>query len=430
MVKVLIISRSAWNDSRNDTLSNIFQKFNHKELANIYCREELPNNELCHQYFRITEGQLINNVFKRAPYAGEKLIFDIEKKNNYYTNRAAKEKFYYDYFRTKRLIVFLWLREILWALGKWKSDNLISFLKEFKPDVIFAEAYDVFYMYRLINFSKKITGCPLILYHADDRATLTRFSINPLFWVNRVILKLTVSKAIRKASINYCIIDKQKDVYTKIFGNRFKIINKSASFLEKPGFAEIQKPIHIVFAGNIIYGRWKTLTKVSRIINELNSDDCQVILDIYTGNPVPKKMKYELLKHKGVNLKGFVSKEKLLEIQKSADILLHVESLDLKEKLSTRLSFSTKLVDFFELGKCIIAIGWEQAASIDYLIKHNGAITITDVNKIKEELEKIITRPDLINKFAAGAYNLGKEYHNKQKKPLLFRKDIEQLKYK
>ena len=46
---VLILSRDSWNDtnSSGNTMSNYFKNWDSKCIANIYCRDEIPDNKIC-----------------------------------------------------------------------------------------------------------------------------------------------------------------------------------------------------------------------------------------------------------------------------------------------------------------------------------------------------------------------------------------------
>jgi len=108
---------------------------------------------------------------------------------------------------------------------------------------------------------------------------------------------------------------------------------------------------------------------------------------------------------------GGVSYEKIPQIQEDADILVHVESMDLKERLEVRHSFSTKLVDYFYRSRCIFAVGTPDVASIEYLIKNDAALVATNVVEIKNQLNRIINNPSIINEYAIKAWECGKKNH-------------------
>ena len=74
--------------------------------------------------------------------------------------------------------------------------------------------------------------------------------------------------------------------------------------------------------------------------------------------------------------------EKIKELQKAADIQVHVEGLSLKARLTVHQSFSTKLVDLFALGKCIFVVGPRDVASVSHLLKNDAAIVASEENEV------------------------------------------------
>lgn len=92
----------------------------------------------------------------------------------------------------------------------------------------------------------------------------------------------------------------------------------------------------------------------------------------------------------------------------NGDIVLHLESFDDVEKEKTRLSFSTKIVDCLNSGRALMAIGWDRAACIDYLIKNDAAMVATDVNGISNLSNEIQLDRNILKEYADKAWTCGK----------------------
>ena len=180
----------------------------------------------------------------------------------------------------------------------------------------------------------------------------------------------------------------------------------------------------MIYAGNLHVGRWKTLQKLAEAIKEINKDNIKIQLDIYTGKSVSDEKLNRIKIDNSIKVHDFIPYSQLIEIQKKSDILLHVESFNLKERLITFLSFSTKIVDFFEMGKCILAIGWEQSAPIKYLLEKDAALVITDTNKIQSVLTAILDTPDIIVDYKMKARKCGQSYHERDKVLSAFKSDL------
>lgn len=426
-IKILLISRNAWDNKAGNTYSNFFQEFESDQLAQIYCRDELPDNELCMNYFCISEKKLVKSVFNRKKAGAVVTTREIAENAELQQAANAGNKFY-SVFRHYRFTLLLWVRELIWLLGEWKSKELDGFICDFNPDVIYTDAYDTLYTYRVLNYVRKVANVPYVMFHCDDQLTYRKFSLSPLFWVNRYLLRQHVKKAIKQASINYCIIDEQLRVYNSIVPANYKILNKCADFNKEHKASDIHKPIQIVYAGNLHLGRWKTLQKLAEAIKAINTEEEKIKLDIYTGKSVSVKKLNKISIHPSITIHNFVPYKQLLEIQKEADILLHVESFNLKERLITYLSFSTKIVDFFELGKCILAIGWKESAPVKYLTDKDAALVISNLQEIKSKLELIINNPEIIIEYGEKAWNCGENYHEKLVILESFKNDLVKIK--
>ena len=121
------------------------------------------------------------------------------------------------------------------------------------------------------------------------------------------------------------------------------------------------------------------------------------------------------LNSNGCHFKGSVPKSEVKQIQKEADIVVFVESLDKKHRMDARLSFSTKLTDYFSSGKCIFAIGDKSIAPIQYLQENNAAIIATEYSQIEEKLIDVLSCRKKIIQYGRNAFECGKRNHEEQK---------------
>ena len=87
--------------------------------------------------------------------------------------------------------------------------------------------------------------------------------------------------------------------------------------------------------------------------------------------------------------------------------------------MDARLSFSTKLTDYFKNGKCIFAIGDKDIAPIIYLRENECAVIANDYSEIEEKLRSLIDEPEKINVYSRKAFDCGMKNHNA--------KDIEEI---
>ena len=162
--------------------------------------------------------------------------------------------------------------------------------------------------------------------------------------------------------------------------------------------------------GNIGSGRWKILAKIVEAINDINSIEKKLELLIFTLSPISKRIKYQL--NVGAShLMEPISETEKMNTLKKADILIHVEPTNTKDRLMFRLSFSTKLVDYFYNAKCILAMGGE-TASMRYLKENKAGIVELDEKNIKNRLIELVENPNLIMEYSEKSWACGVRNHN------------------
>lgn len=411
-VRILIISGEAWRDESNggNVLTNIFYPLKDKfEFAQIYTNPAMPNNSICDRYFHISESKVIGSFFKRSTLGEELLKETIEKFRVQDVQSTTNLLF------VKRYIpnVGIFVQNLLWRFSKWKTDELTTFVKEYNPDIIFAPMYYGLFLHRLDRYVANLTGKKIISYVSDDHLSYNHFSFSPAFWLNRLILRHNVIKTAKYYSLLYTMTQEQLMEYQPILKVPMKILTKSGDFNIEPVFKEnYQFPIKLIYAGNLIYNRYKTLAKLVKVIRKLNQDQLCFQLDIYTQTPITEELKELLHDGRSSFLNGKISTEELKIKYSESDILLHVESFELKQKLLTRISFSTKIVDLLHSRRAVMAICWDQSSPYKYLKREDAAICVSDLSEIDNTLLSIRNNPQLLRIYAEKAWECGLRNHN------------------
>lgn len=80
-----------------------------------------------------------------------------------------------------------------------------------------------------------------------------------------------------------------------------------------------------------------------------------------------------------------------------------------------RLSFSTKITDYFSAGKCIFAIGPADIAPMDYFKREDAAICVNDKAQIERAINMLVSTPSIIDDYAEKALDCGRKNHSKEK---------------
>ncbi|MEX1307718.1 MAG: hypothetical protein AB1Z19_04245 [Eubacteriales bacterium] len=422
-MKVLVLSQTPWrnDNSFGSSYSSIFGGMDDIEFANIYCRAGLPQNNICHHHFYISESALVKNLINKKVPTG-RVIETVQSEQS-----VSQEPKAYKSARVLRWQIFYWAQAMFWAVSRWKSQALIDFIDDFDADILFFPIYYSEYTNRVAKFITEHTKKKLIIYISDDIYTLRQFSLSPFYWIRRFMLRPRVKNMIKRCELLYVISDVQKKSYERIFGKETKVLTKGADFSNKPKNKAQQGVVRMLYTGNIGSGRWRVLAEIAKSLKALNAEKQKVILDIYTLTPITKKMKAALDVAGSAKLHGGVSSAQVKKLQAQADVLVHVESFSFKERLKVYQSFSTKLVDYMHMGKCIFAAGPEEVASIQHLIQNDAAIIATGKNEIPEKLSILVEQPDQIAEYASKAWACGKKHHEITTIQTMIRNDMNKV---
>lgn len=411
--KVLVVSTNAWRDNTGiNTLIDFFKCWDADRIAQIYAKSALPKTSVCNKFFRISENAMIKSVLNRKVKPGS-VVFNEVDGSVADADADAEGKRYSGKGKRGKMLSFL--REIVWKLGRWRSKELDSFIDDFDADILFIPVYPTTYMCRIQKYVMKRTGKPVVSYLADDNYSFKNVSKNPLSLFMRLIQRKYVRYIVKNSSKLLVIAPKQKEEYDRIFGCDSDILTKGIDFSqisyeEKP----LNNPIKMVYTGKLIIGRWISLSKIAEALGDINKDGVRVELDIYTTDTLTAEQE-KALNRNGSTVKGALSLDEVQKVQKAADVLVFVESLEKKYKNAARLSFSTKITDYLKNGKCIFAIGDKDIAPIDYFDRYDSAVTATTYDEIGEKLKWLADDPEQIYVYSRKAFECGKEHHDKEK---------------
>ncbi len=414
--KVLVVGINPWIDNTGiNTLINFFSHWGTDNLAHLYTRQQLPNTAICERFFRISETAVMQSVYKRSVITGQQVC-----NNPAGTDTKEEQKHY----QKKHTPLMSLMRELVWLLGKWKTPALKQFLDEFDADVLFFPVYSGIYMCRLQNFIRKYTKKPVILYSSDDNYSYQSVAKDPLSLFLRFWLRKQEKKLFDHAAKVLVIAPKQKEEYDRLFKTDCGILTKGIDFSVIPYEEKnINSPIKLVYTGKLIIGRWKSLAAIAEALGTINRNETRAELDIYTTDTLTEEQKAALNRN-GCSVKGALALNEVQKVQREADVLIFVESLEPQFKNAARLSFSTKITDYLKNGKCIFAIGDRGIAPIDYFNRYDAAITASTYEEIGQQLTRLIDHPAQITKYSKKAYECGKEHHSIEKMDEVLRNAI------
>ena len=419
-MRILVISRSAWrnDNSTGNTLTDFFAGFSDAEIFSLCMREQPPQNGVAKRHFYISEKQMIKRLLgKKTAVGAEHLCESVDD---------GSEKAMYDAAKRHPSYLLYAARELLWSFGGWKNNNLAEYIKEIDPDVIFFPTFGCYYPHKILKFLHTLTDAKIVLFHADDHYTLKQWSLSPAFWLYRFGLRKWMRRTAKIADVQYCISDVQKADYDRAFGCECKVLTKFADFSgEAPLKETYGDPFQLVFTGNINLNRWKSLAMLANALERINRDGVKAQLRIYTATAITEEMQKALDIKDTSFLMGAVPSSEIPRIQQEADMLVHAESTDRKNRLAVRQSFSTKIVDYLKAARPIVAVGPKEVASIKHLSEHISAIVADDEETLYNKLSAVLLEePTVLHELAQNAYACGKACHNKEDMLAMLKNDF------
>lgn len=410
--KVLVVSTNAWRDNTGiNTLIEFFKCWHPDRIAQIYTKSTLPKTTVCNKFFSISENAVMRSVINRSIMTGREVYN--ENVNSITDNPfAEEEQKIYSFYKGKVRELLSFCREIVWKFGKWKTAELDHFIDEFDADVLFIPIYPTIYMGRIQKYIINRTQKPVVSYLADDNYTYKSVHKNPISLMNRYILRKYVRYIVEHSTKLMVIAPKQKEEYDRIFDVDSVVMTKGIDFEPFEPY-KVGNPIKMVYTGKLIIGRWNSLAAIAETFERINQNGIKIVLDIYTTDSLTDEQN-KLLNRNGCSVKGALTLKQVKMVQKEADILVFVESLEKKFRDTARLSFSTKITDYLRSGKCIFAIGDKNIAPIDYFNRYDSAVTATSYEQILEKLIELVEDPGVVSQYAKKAYDCGVEHHERE----------------
>ncbi len=413
--RVLISTVDCWNDKIGaNTFSRLLERYDTSLVANLYIREEIPNSSTCRRYFKISESSVVRSVFHRGIktgklLSGSDLAPDLEDAAN-----LAKTKARYSHYGGRRSVIMLMAREMAWRLGRWKTRELDGFLDDFSPEVIMFPLEGYMHFNRINRYMARRTRAKVIGYFWDDNFTYNLPSKSFGHRMLRFFQRRSVKKTVKCCDAFFAISPKMKRECDAVFGIESVVLTKPIDLGHGQWTPYTpQHPIRMLYAGNLAIGRMNTLQILAQAISKINRQGDRLVLDVYT--------KTEISAHQAAALGSFVhvheavSEEAVLDLQQQADILLFVEDILGEGRKKARLSFSTKLTDYFKAGKCIFAIGCADIAPMEYLMENDAACCATSQEELDAKLSALVDDLDMICAYGEKAFALGSKNHSREK---------------
>lgn len=366
MANVLIVSTNGFSKVNcNKTYESIFSGFEKEQLYSFFTRPQDAHLDFgyCGSYYAVSESDIIRSLLKPQGECGSTIASQQVDQEETNTNRAPS--LIYNFFKSfQSLKQNLFFKDFLWNTYKWWTKDLRDWLKSTNTDVIFFHDPGIISFHKVLYKIADYLNVPIVYYITDDY-----YKYYTETWLQRQYLKRLLpicKRTLQQSAQCYCVGELMANEYEDLFGVHFDTIMNSAKISKNKAIVSDHFKIASYFGG-LHLDRWKMLSRFADLFDGE--------LRIFTATPIDDNMKVAFEKD-NIKLMGCVYDDKLEESMENTDILLHIESDDVKFMQRTRLAVSTKIPEYLSTGKLTIGYGHPDLASMKILSDNNIGIVV------------------------------------------------------
>lgn len=421
--RVLVISHTVFSATGNmgKTMMRMLAGIPPDRLAQLYFHQEIPTRRCCLRYFRITDSEVLRSVFTRRAGGRSFNGDDIDEAADSRVDCGNLAKVYQ--FSRRRTPLIYFLRNSMWAAGKWKSSALLEWAESFRPDVIFFAAGDYAFSYRVTLSLAQYLQVPVVMWCADDY--YLSLPVSPFRRLECLRLRKLARQVVRQSGSVVTISDKMGTDYARFFGVPVETVRISSD--PNPYALPATQRTGIVYAGNLGLNRIAPLVELGRALRQAALPGFSAI-DVYSGEQRPAVLR-QITEENGLHYCGRISASEVERLLGRSKFLVFTESFDDKSVRRVKYSLSTKISESLRSGACLLAYGSPQIASIEYLHRHNAARILRSADELPAALLELCSSHDTYAKYVRAAQELAEQCHNQERNDFLmcriFRNAIE-----
>ena len=403
---VLVVSHNCFSDSGSNgrTLANFFEGYPIQKLAQLYIYNENPIVSTCDNYYRVTDMDAVKSVFS-SQYGG------IIKREQAHQERKPDDP----HHSIKKTPLICCVRELVWNIGRWNNKRLWKWIDDFNPEVILFQAGDAAFLFNFVRKLAQKRDIPLVIYNSEGyyfkefdyfRSSGIHKLMYPVF--HRQFCR-AFRKCIKMAKMSIYCCEKLKTDYDAEFGLPSEVIPTVTQV--QPGDKTADNDnLQIVYMGNLGVGRQEGLVEIGCVLQRINPS-----LKLQVYGKIPNTIVQKAFDDcPGIEYKGFVSYEQVVQIMYSSDILVHTESFTDFYREDLKYAFSTKIADCLASGRCFMLYAPAGMACTEYLRNYDAAHVVETAGELQNVLTHLCSNKDLREKKLENARALVLEKHNPQ----------------
>jgi glycosyltransferase involved in cell wall biosynthesis len=397
------------------TLSNLFKGWDKNSIAVVSNLIDYNGNEICEKYYQI--GNLENkrpfpfNFIRLKVKSGGRII----KQNNNDNSQTNKKK-KTSVIKNIYLILNRFTVTILNFLGlsnyfyKWEvSDDLIKWIKEFNPDIIYTQLSKLV----LIRFVQDIYDklkIPIAIHIMDDwPQTINSGSLFSSYW--RKVIDKEFRHLLDDAKILLSISEAMSEEYKKRYGKEFIPFHnpiETDKWIEasKQNWA-VNKTFTLLYAGRIGTANSQSISDISEAIQNLKNVGYDIKFEVYTSDHKNKTAK-RIMNFQGVSINNPIPYCQMPKLLASCDTLVLPLDFSKKGIKFAGLSIPTKVTEYMASGTPILIYAPSETALNQFAKTYKIAKVVSkrDINKICNAIKELFQSESQRKEISRTARNL------------------------
>lgn len=390
-MRILVVSRTPWNEGNSfgNTFSNLFGGMEGVEVYGVCCQGGEVRGAVVRGAWQMSDASVLRSL--RGGEAGREVTPALRAS-------ASREETSPRLLAPKGRGTLLYLaRDILWAMGRWRTAGLKAFVEKVRPDILYLPVYTSPYMCAVQrHVHRLLPSVPVVAHITDDV-----WGLGPRPWLHplRLAYKAWVRRGVRRvlslAAYGEVFAPAMAEEYARRFSRPFHVIGKGVALADIPKAAPCPSgdgPVRLVYTGNIGSGRYLQLARLGQALDaEGRALSRAAELHIYTATPVTGALERAFGGIKSLRLHPPVDAVEVRRLQRAASFLVHVEDFSPQAVAATRLSFSTKIIDYMMAGRPIVAVGPRQVCSIATLLQGPLALVAGSGDEVEALARRLMT---------------------------------------
>lgn len=378
--RVLVISNQCFSKSTSNgrTLGLLFKGWPKDKLAQFCLSLTDADLETCTNYYSVSDRVAMKafiSVGTKCP-PGQRISSVREATGTSQPTRNIH-----------RTAMTMLLRNAVWKSRLWETHELHKWLKDFDPEIVLLQSGDAAFMADLARRVSKHFNAKLAIFNTEGYIFFhhnylhnhwSDFLAFPLF---RKMYRSSFMKMFRDSSLSIYLNDSLDTDYQALRPHKSVVIYNSSEleFTPTPGLSIT--PI-FSYLGNLGIKRPEALAEFASVLHEVRPD-CQ--LDVY--GKLPEQYRNLMENTPGLVYHGVVPYEKVKEIIRSSDFLVHVEKDDPILTNELRYAFSTKIADCICSGRNFIIYAPSNLACSKYIRETNAGWSASNIGELRKLLK-------------------------------------------